>query len=154
GTIRTTAPLTPPLDPSANGFRVVVDGAERSIMDYTVPPGGYDPATEIGWAREGARGRWESPPREKAVQLQQVVLRDRSNATAARVEVKLSGTYRSVGPEAGGNDFRRFVEGGAVPPTITLVTDAPTAESGQCGTASFPNFFSPPTCSFRHGVGQ
>jgi len=54
---------SPPIDPLANGLRVVVtDSAGGTVFDTTLP-GGFDPVTGAGWVVRGTRWRYASGDR-------------------------------------------------------------------------------------------
>jgi hypothetical protein len=129
GDVGLAYPFAPALDPSVWGLQVaLVDAAGGRPLDVYVPGGAYDPKTRIGWRKAASGLQWRyvhrgaSPPGG----ITGVVVRDRSSQQPGLVRFRVRGTRAAL----------------AIPPAklplgAMLVLDAPTAETGQCGVASF-----------------
>src|SRR5438445_10418425 len=129
-------PYSPPLDPVANGVRVLInDVAGTPVMDATIPGGVFDPATSVGWAVDASGTAWRYKNTGATVPpiggIKRIQLRDISNAVGNRIPGHLkfvvmgrSGSYQ--------------MDRSAMPIQATLVLDPPTAASGECGEAVFP----------------
>jgi len=130
GSFTVPVPFDPPLDPVANGLRLLIQKASGgAVADVTVAPGGYDGTS--GWTANTSGWRY------------------RSRAGSGIVKVKLT-LSRST---PGGLRFTLKGVNGSWPATpadlplrATLVLDTPNATTGQCGEATFPG--PSPTCSF------
>jgi len=139
-------PYSPPLDPVANGVRVLVnDATGATVVDATIPGGAFDAATGAGWAADGTGTAWRYKNTGAAVPpiggIKRILLRDVSNAVGNRTPGHLkfvvmgrSGSYQ--------------MDRAGMPIQATLVLDPPTAATGECGEAVFPG---PPraSCSFN-----
>lgn len=122
-------PLTPTLNPSANGVRLLLIGDDgTSILDVTIPSGAYDPVTKTGWRSNGAQTAWnyKGPGTStQGIQKVSVKLAPRSVTGGVKFKVKgKNGLYPVTAPN--------------VPVDATLVLDPPSATTGQCIQAVFP----------------
>jgi hypothetical protein len=122
-------PFDPPLDPAAVGVGVVVeDAAATRVVDVQLPGGAYDPATKKGWkAPRGGRSwtfvdRSDAPP----AGITRVAIRDLSKRQPGLVHFRVTGKRGAYS-----------VDPAALPLSGLLILDPPTAETGQCGAASF-----------------
>ncbi|MCW5890473.1 MAG: alpha/beta hydrolase fold domain-containing protein [bacterium] len=122
-------PMSPPVDPLTNGFRLLVTGADGSVvLDTTLPGGAWSPTTRAGWvaAKNGATFTYKNAGREIPLVdgIMKMVLKRVSNPpNGVKVTVKgKNGTY-AVAPSA-------------LPLTTTMVLTPPVATSGQCGETS------------------
>ncbi len=60
------APTSPP-DPDTAGLGIVLTAANGTLVDVTIPPGGYDKATKTGWKVDKKRTKWTwSHPKDGA----------------------------------------------------------------------------------------
>jgi hypothetical protein len=121
-------PFTPALDPVAVGVGVVVADAQGThVVDVQVPGGAYDPVTRVGWTASPRGGAWEYVDRSAAPVggITAVTLSDASRRTPGLVKFRVTGR--------GGVPLNPA----ALPLTATLALDPPTAETGQCGLATF-----------------
>jgi hypothetical protein len=122
-------PFTPPLDPVANGVAVLIsDSAGGSLLDLVVPGGLFDPVAKAGWkaAPSGASWKYVNRSAAAAAGVTGVAIRDLSRRLAGLVHFSVKGR-RGAYP----------VDPAALPLTALLVLDPPTAETGQCGEATF-----------------
>jgi uncharacterized delta-60 repeat protein len=133
-------PTRPPIDPRANGMRVILEGASGDVLfDVAIPPGtlvGPGP----GWrtSPSGASYLFKSPT---AV-----------GGLARRIRVKLPPTRPrqvEVQIDGHGQDFSHVAA--AAPLRVTLVVDPPGAVAGHCGEATFPGPAPEPACSLASG---
>ncbi len=52
-------PITPTIDPVANGMRfLIVDSTGATAVDITIPGGAYNTATKVGWKPNGSGTSW------------------------------------------------------------------------------------------------
>ena len=116
-----TVPVTPALDPVANGARIVVTDDAGTVANVSVPGGAFDDAAGHGWKVNGAGTVWK-------------YLNPAGHAGITKVIVK------SVGSTAGlvkftviGRNGAFATESGDLPLSATFLLDA----DGQCGTATF-----------------
>jgi len=124
-----THPFAPPLDPPAVGVGVVVaDAIGHRLVDVAVPGGLWDPATRTGWKAPPGRGRWRYVNRSAAPPggITDVTIKDLSARRAGLVQFGVTGRRSAYA-----------VDPATLPLTALLVLDPPTAETGQCGRASF-----------------
>jgi parallel beta-helix repeat protein len=122
-------PFDPPLDPVAIGIGLVVtDATGTRVVDLTVPPGAYDPATRRGWrtARGGNAWTWLDRSGTRFGGVTRVEVRHRARKQPGLVRVRLR-AERGSWP----------IDPTELPLAVLLVLDPPTAETGQCGAASF-----------------
>lgn len=122
-------PFGPALDPAAVGVGIVVaDSTGARVLDVTVPGGAYDPATGVGWKVSPGRGTWKYVDRrdDPPSGITAVSVRDQSTKTPGLVRFGVQGK-RGAYP----------VDPARLPLTGLLVLDPPTAETGQCGQATF-----------------
>jgi hypothetical protein len=129
-------PYSPPLDPIANGVRVVVDDSEgTSVVDATIPGGMVDAATGVGWTVDTTGKAWRYKNGGKIVPLvggiSRIALRDVSNAIGNSVQGHLK--FVVVGKRGS-----YAMDVAKIPVKGTLVLDPPTASTGECAVAIFP----------------
>ncbi|MBX3027127.1 right-handed parallel beta-helix repeat-containing protein [bacterium] len=124
-------PFSPPLDPPTFGIGIVLsNGAGARVVDAVLPGGAYDRATKVGWRTSATGKRWRYVDRRSAPisGITSAVIKDLSSRQPGLIDVRIKGRRGAY----------------AVTPPLTLtgtvVLDPPTAETGQCGTAS-------PTCT-------
>ncbi len=134
-----TLPIAPPVDPAANGLRVIVTNTNGDEMDVTLDGGAFADPPKFGWKTSvrGTRTRW--------------VFSDKSlgrrgflcgvNKAVVRTDSAVPGLVKV--PVKGQLGFYESL--GAAPPLSALVMiDPPLATSGQCAQLTFPG---PPTCT-------
>jgi hypothetical protein len=129
-------PFTPVLDPVANGVGVVIaDALGGRLLDVVIPPGAYDLATKIGWktGRRGDTWRYVDRSDTPAEGIERVVIHDLSRRRPGLVRFLVKGKRGSYPLAAGSLPLAGFV-----------AFDPPTAETGQCGEATFA---APATCT-------
>ena len=125
--------FSPPLDPAANGVRVLVhDSTGATVVDETVPGGAFNSTTLQGWVSINGRYKFR---REgvSATGIRKVVLKDRSARSPGLIKFTVSaknGTY--------------VVAAGNLPLRAALVLDPPAT---QCGAARFPGPSPLPSCT-------
>jgi len=128
GAFALPAPITPPLDPVANGLRFVVRTRTReTVVEADVAPGRFDPRTQAGWRvdRRARPTRWTHVDRSASppAGIVKVEIRDRSSRTRGLVGIVLRGRRGAYGV------------GSADPLLDAEVVLNPTA--GQCAEAAF-----------------
>ncbi len=124
GTMQLPFPFSPPLDPLTKGARVLLVDAAGTVLDATIPGGAFDPATKTGWKTTGAGTAWS--------------YRNGSGGVLGIVKVIVKTVPKTPGLvkfDVGGKNGRYPVTSSQLPVTATLVLDAPTATTGQCGAA-------------------
>jgi ELWxxDGT repeat protein len=112
-------PTSPPLDPVANGLRVVLAGSGGGTILDTTLPGGFDPVTRAGWAVRPTGWRYTSEDRTFRVT---VTLRPAPGQLL--VSVVARNQALSVGPAA-------------LPLTVRLDLNPVHAATVQCGELTF-----------------
>ncbi len=132
-------PFDPPLNPAANGLRLLVDhGGGGNWVDISVPGGDYSSTTRSGWTTASG-GRWKYFDRSRAAGslLQKLSVRDRSGRTPGEVEVALKGRVPGV-----------VLENADLPLTLTVVLEPPVSPLGQCAATTFD----PEACSLSRSA--
>jgi hypothetical protein len=121
---RMIVPTTPPVDPSVQGARLLIeDGLSATVLDVFVPPGAFDAVTGIGW--RVSNGGWQY-----------------RNGTGLQGITKLTVRRKPTSPGfvvfsvTGRNGIFPITPAG-IPPTFTLIVEGPLGLHGQCGEASF-----------------
>ena len=125
---------TPPLDPQGNGLDVVLGGAAGPVVDVTLIPGAYDPATKVGWKVNGAGTKWTYVNKTAAPAggIYKVKLEDRSARIPGLVQVAVS------------------ARGGyAVTEPVTLQIALPGTD--ECYAATFAGPPPAAACSLKNG---
>ncbi len=129
GRITAPAPFDPALDPVETGVAIVVEKASgERLVDVSIPGGAYDPVLRAGWKPLRSRAGWRYVDRRRSPpgDIYDVVIHDLSRHTP------------------GGLHFRAKARRGAysltaddLPLSAFFSVDPPTAETGQCGRATF-----------------
>ncbi len=117
----------PPLDPVANGVRVlIVDNAATTVLDTTVAPGAYDAGTRTGWKVNGSHTTWTY--KNPGTQPQGIILVGVKTIpkTPGLVKFKVKGKNGSY-PVVTTN----------LPLHATLILDPPYASTGECVEATW-----------------
>jgi len=136
GQLTVSQPFDPTLDPASNGIGLLVNGADATqLLNVVIPGGAYDRATRIGWktARGGGRWRYVNGSAAAPGGIARVTIADLSQRQPGLLQFSVqgrAGTYP--------------MEPATLPLAATVVLDPPTAETGQCGAASFAD--SAPHC--------
>jgi parallel beta-helix repeat protein len=141
GRITVAHPFAPPLDPVTTGVAVVVTNAGGTrIVDVVVPGGAYDPVARSGWKASAGRGLWTYTNRTAGETggVKRVAVKDLSRKTPGLVQfsVKMKGGAYAIAPAD-------------LPLEALVALDPPTAETGQCGQATFV----PPSAACTLGAG-
>lgn len=132
----TTAPL---LDPVTLGSRIIVEDASGTpIFDVAVPPGAYDPSTRAGWKANKALTTFTYRTRESVDGVVDQVRLSRPTNRPTLVK------FRVVGRKGGYAQLPVELPLGA-----TIVLDAPTAATGECGETGFLLPPAKPACAFN-----
>jgi cysteine-rich repeat protein len=114
--------LLPSLDPVAHGLRVLIGNPfASSLLDFTLPPGGYDPATRTGWSASRSLTSWRFKTADPSLAATRARI-DESKRVPGLVSVKLSGKRRSFADQLPPEPLR-----------FTVVLDPPVAAGGLCG---------------------
>jgi len=128
-----TPPPNPPLDPIADGLRLVLrDSPDGVFLDVTLPPGAYSAATRTGWKVRGTGFDFVTPQ----------VVGGAVKAAHLRRPASLPGVVRVAISGKGGS----YVTGLVTPPLEVSVVVGPAG--GQCAEATF----GPASCSEHSGV--
>jgi hypothetical protein len=119
---------TPPLNPVANGVRVmIVDNLGTVVLDSTVSGGAYDAISKIGWKVNGSQTSFtyknpgNHPDGITTVGVKMIT--KTPNMVKVKVKAK-NGTYP--------------VNTANLPLHATVVLDPPTAATGECIEATWP----------------
>jgi len=128
-------PFTPHLYPGGNGARFVIRKAGGgTLLDVTLPAGFYDSITHIGWIGASS-GTWTYKNPGGVQSITKMVLKPSGISGLLRTTVVGKNGSYAVAPAD-------------LPLHGIVVVDSPTAETGQCGEASFPGLPGP-TCTFN-----
>jgi hypothetical protein len=132
-------PHSPPLDPVANGVRVLIVGRDgEPRVDVTIPGGAYDVFTRAGWRVNGTGSAWtykssgDDLPHANGIDKVQIRAVSDEGGTRIRFSVKGKNGFYPISVDD-------------LPVGGTLVIDTPVAQTGQCGEAVFPA--APPSSS-------
>lgn len=118
-----TVPTMPSLDLLTNGFRIRVAGASgAAIVDASFAPGPYDTDTGTGWKVKSAGTKWSYACDKSVVKLGVT----HKPAGSGSLRFKVTAKERSLA-----------VPASELPLTVTVVVDAPTAETNQCAERAF-----------------
>ena len=122
-------PFSPVIDLIATGVALQVDDASAAhLVDVTIPGGAYSPATRAGWKALPSGGfRYTDRSTAPLAGITSIVVKDLGKKAPGRVQFTIKGVRGSY---AGAPS--------QLPLSGMLVLDPPTAETGQCGQASFP----------------
>jgi parallel beta-helix repeat protein len=123
-------PFVPALDPSTVGVGIVVaDASGARVVDVWIPGRPFDPIARVGWktSRSGTTWTWDDRSADPPAGIAKVSVKDLSRKQPGRVRFKVRGK-RGTYP----------VDPAQLPLTAIFSLDPPTAETGQCGPASFP----------------
>ena len=128
----------PVLDPVARGMRVILEDGAGVRFDVSVPPGAYDPATRTGWLPNGAGTAFTYRTTTSVGGVIDKLKLSRTTAKPDVVKFTLSGKKGTQASDA------------VVPPlAATVVLDAPTAATGECGEIAFPGPAPLPACTLN-----
>src|SRR5947207_2012003 len=137
GTI--TVPVSPAIDPSTKGVRVLIDDADGSSMLDAIVPGGFDATTGVGWKRNKRNTAWRyrNPTGFESIVKIRIRGKRKTPGSLKFVVIGQNGTY-PMSPTR-------------MPGRGTMVIDSPFATTGQCGGALF-SVAPAPSCAFKaHG---
>jgi parallel beta-helix repeat protein len=121
-------PFSPALDPPTRGIGIVLEDLDGvRIVDAVLPDGAYDRVAKVGWRTSGSGTRWHYIDKRGTPidGITGVVIKDLSSRQPGRVDVRITGRR---------GDYRGAAD--ALTLTGTVVLDPPTAETGQCGSAT------------------
>jgi len=130
GRVSLAHPYAPALDPPTFGAGILVtDTAGGRVVDVRLPGGAFDKATKVGWKASGSGTSWTWTDRRNPAPLNgisKVSIKDLSKKLPGTVQVTVTGKKGSYAFDTAN-----------LPLTGFIVLDPPTAETGQCGAASF-----------------
>jgi hypothetical protein len=130
-----TAPL---LDPVVRGARVILEDGAGVRFDVSVPPGAYDPTTRTGWLPNGARTAFTFRSASSVGGVLDKLKLSRTTARPDVIKFTMSGKKGAQAASA------------VVPPlAATIVLDAPTAATGECGEVDFSGPSPAPACAMN-----
>jgi hypothetical protein len=120
-------PVTPAIDPVANGVRVLIDGAPGTgnVLDVTVPGGSYNSSLLTGWKANSSGTTFKYLNKLGVQGITQVIV---------KLNVNEPGVVRFT---VTGRDGSFGVTPAQLPLTGTFLLDVPIATTGQCGEMSF-----------------
>ncbi len=120
GTLTLRSPVSPALNPLANGVRLLIDDTAGMVLDVTVPGG-------TGWTvnRSGKKWAYRSKSPRPPGGIYKVVIQDKSAVTSGLVRFAVSGKAASSA-----------VASAELPVTARMII---AASGGQCGDANFPS---------------
>lgn len=125
------APFSPPLDPVANGVRLIVrDGTDGLVVDATIAGGTYDPATRTGWRVNGTGRTWTYRAAGTQPQGITTVGLKTVSKTPGLVKFKVKGKNGTYAVDT--------LNPAVLPLRATLILDPPAATTGQCIELTFP----------------
>ena len=130
-----TAPV---LDPVARGARVILEDGAGVRFDVSVPPGAYNPATRTGWLPNGAGTAFTFRTTSSVGGVIDKLKLSRTTARPDVVKFTMTGKKSAAAASA------------VTPPlAATVVLDAPTAATGECGEIGFPGPAPAPSCALN-----
>lgn len=135
GRLSLPVPANPIVDPVETGVAFVVEDALGArIADLSIAGGEYDSNLRVGWRRLRSRAGWRHVDRRRPPThgVHEVVLHDRSRHEPGSMHFRVKLRRSSVS-----------LNDAVLPLTAFFILDPPTAETGQCGRATFPD----PKCS-------
>jgi hypothetical protein len=142
GEIIVPFPFSPPLDPLANGVRVVIDSGDSAlpaIIDAEIPAGAFNGGTGAGWTVSGSGLAWSYVNSGAVVPFIQgiykVSVKNKSSSLPGRIKFSVKGKSGSY--QASGADL---------PVRGIFVLDPPVAKTNQCGETAYD--VPPGICSF------
>jgi cysteine-rich repeat protein len=129
-------PASPPIDPLANGLRVLVTSASGAeVLDATLLPGAYDPDSRAGWSESRTSWRYRNAGKVAP-----------APGGVSRVSIKsvtgTPGSYK-ISVTAGDGSFDTAV---ALPLRVDVVFTPPLGWNGQCVEVDFSGTTPEPTC--------
>ena len=135
-------PFSPPLDPATKGVRIVItDATSQTVVDAVIPGGAYYYATRTGWKVNRSQTTW--------------TYRNGLGGIQGLVKVTVKRSVSSPGIVSfvtNGRNGTYPVAPNGLPLAATFVVDSPTAQTGQCGEATFPG--SPGPACHLNGLGN
>lgn len=137
GEMELAHPFSPALDPLATGVQIVLaDASGVRSLDVLVPGGAWDPVQRSGWTAtpNGRSWRYRNRTASPPGGITSIVLEDLSRKLPGLVRFTVRGARGSYA-----------VDRASLPLEGLLILDPPTAETGQCGQATFPA----PSCRDR-----
>jgi hypothetical protein len=129
GRITVTHPFAPPLDPVAVGVGVAIEDATGArALDVIVPGGAYDRVTRVGWKASSSGTSWKfvDGSAHAVGGIVSLSIKDRSRTRPGEIRVRVKGKRGAYAVDTANLPLRGL-----------LVLDPPTAETGQCGQATF-----------------
>lgn len=130
GSVALAHPYAPALDPVTYGAGILVtDSAGNRVVDVRIPDGLYDKLTKVGWKPAGSGTSWTWTDGRKIPPLNgisKVTINDLSKKSPGVVQLTVTGKKGSY-----------TFDTANLPLTGYIILDPPTAETGQCGLASF-----------------
>jgi cysteine-rich repeat protein len=133
-------PVPPPLDPSANGLRFLVnDFLGTTVLDMQIGGGLYDSTSHRGWHPSDIENYWVFDDDSTTPRAGIFRARIQFNPFTKRIQFLVDGK----------NGFYDVTRAN-LPLVGTLVLDPMTADTGQCVEAKFPDNSGthlPPSCS-------
>jgi hypothetical protein len=124
-----TLPVTPVIDPAANGVRVLLNAVDGSaVLDVTVPGGANWTAKPTSWSYRNKAG---------FSGITKVLVKT-STKMPGTLKITIKGAHATLAPVPAD-----------LPLTATVVIDAPLATTGQCTARSFTGPKPVPVCAFN-----
>ncbi|MEW6269243.1 MAG: hypothetical protein AB1689_08105 [Thermodesulfobacteriota bacterium] len=121
-----TVPTSPAIDPVAKGVRFRFEDPDgNEVLDVTIPGGAYNAALRVGWKVKGGGTAWSYSNGGKIVPLisgiNAISIKENKNKPGElKFSIKGKTGFYPVFPEE-------------VPLKVSVVIDAPFAQTGQCG---------------------
>jgi hypothetical protein len=121
-------PLTPTIDPIANGMRILIADEQGDVhLDAIIPGGAYDPGLRLGWKINKSETTFSYQNRNKDALIQGI----------SRITLAASSTPGLYRFRVKGKNASLPITASDLPLLATIVVDSPTAETGQCAEAPF-----------------
>ena len=129
-TITLPSPLTPVLDPIANGVRLLLDDVAGSVQDITLAPGTFSKTSGRGWTVNKSATTWKYADKGAAPLggITKVTIQAKSKGNVATVKIAFA------------------VPSDALPLQAVVVL---SSAGGQCGSTAFSSAVPAPSCSFN-----
>jgi hypothetical protein len=116
-----TIPTTPPIDPRANGARILLAGTGGTVADVEIPGGAFDEVTKTGWKvnKAGTAFKFTSKTGVSGITTVSVKGNAKQPGLQKLKVVGKQGAFPIAAPE--------------LPLAVTVVLEP----NGQCGTTAF-----------------
>jgi hypothetical protein len=125
-------PPSPPVDPIAKGFRLILSDSGGVLRDIAIPAGAINAATKIGWATNATQTKFQYKNADGIDGITKIKLQASTKVPNGFL-VKIGGKRGSY-----------LVAAARQPVHVVLIIDTPNATTGQCAERDY----TAPACLF------